>query len=64
MQTIEFAKGLETHGCQCLVVHGRTREQKGDKCGPANWDIVKRIKEALTIPVISNGGLVEVCSLA
>jgi len=57
--TLRLAKGLEDNGCQLLVVHGRTKEQKRDKTGPANWDIIKKIKQLLTIPVIANGGLVE-----
>lgn len=43
-----------------LVVHGRTKEQKKENTGPANWEIVKRIKQALRIPVVSNGGIQKV----
>lgn len=43
-----------------LVVHGRTKEQKKENTGPANWEIVKRIKQALKIPVVSNGGIQKV----
>lgn len=40
-----------------LVVHGRTREHKKQQTGPANWLIIKKIKESLRIPVIANGGM-------
>ena len=40
-----------------LVVHGRTREHKKQDVGPANWTIIKKIKEHLKIPVIANGGM-------
>eukprot|EP01124_Arcella_intermedia_P002806 TRINITY_DN11525_c0_g1_i2.p1 TRINITY_DN11525_c0_g1~~TRINITY_DN11525_c0_g1_i2.p1 ORF type:complete len:332 (+),score=60.73 TRINITY_DN11525_c0_g1_i2:1023-2018(+) len=58
-QTIAFAQGLEKSGCKLLAVHGRTKEQKGLKSGPCNWDIIKAIKDTLKIPVIANGGLVN-----
>ena len=40
-----------------LVVHGRTREHKKQDVGPSNWNIIKKIKDSLQIPVIANGGM-------
>ncbi len=50
---MEIAKIVEEAGASALIVHGRTREQMYQ--GNANWDAIKEIKEALTIPVIGNG---------
>lgn len=52
-----LAKAIEEAGCSMLTVHGRTREHKKNDTGPANWYIIKRVKETLSIPVIANGGL-------
>ncbi len=40
-----------------LVVHGRTRQHKKNDTGAANWLIIKKIKESLSIPVVANGGI-------
>lgn len=50
---VDFAKGLEEAGAKAITVHGRTREQMYQ--GKADWDIIKEVKSALTIPVIGNG---------
>ncbi|WP_342425489.1 tRNA dihydrouridine synthase DusB [Paenibacillus sp. FSL L8-0502] len=50
---VENARAVERAGGQAVSVHGRTREQL--YTGLANWDIIKEVKEAVTIPVIGNG---------
>ncbi|MFW6013609.1 MAG: tRNA dihydrouridine synthase [Candidatus Nanoarchaeia archaeon] len=50
---VETAQLLENSGVKAIAVHGRTVKQKYG--GKANWQIIKQIKEKLSIPVIGNG---------
>jgi len=56
-KTIEFAKMLQAAGCSLLTVHGRTKEQKGQRQGIADLDKVRAVREALEIPVVANGNV-------
>lgn len=50
---VENARAVERAGGSAISVHGRTREQL--YTGKANWDIIKEVKNAVSIPVIGNG---------
>lgn len=50
---IDFGKALEDAGVDYVILHARTRSQQYS--GKANWDDIRRLKEALSIPVVANG---------
>lgn len=58
VNAVEIAKIAEQAGISAVAIHGRTREQYYS--GKADWDIIKEIKESISIPVIGNGDVFEI----
>lgn len=57
---IEFAKMCEQSGASAITIHPRTRAQMFT--GQINLDDIKKVKQAVKIPVIGNGDVVDKCS--
>lgn len=62
VNAVELAKILEENGAAAIAVHGRTRMQMYS--GEVDYDIIRRVKEAVDIPVIGNGDITDVQSAA
>jgi len=55
--TMHLVKTIVNAGCSLLTVHGRTKEQNKQKVGKCDWDMIRKIKQSVNIPVFANGGI-------
>ncbi|KAK9827639.1 hypothetical protein WJX81_001911 [Elliptochloris bilobata] len=55
--TLAYAHMLEAAGASIVAVHGRTRDQKKSHTVRADWDAIRAVKRALSVPVLANGNV-------
>ena len=57
INVLEFTKRMEDNGAAMVTVHGRTRSMLYS--GTADWDMIAKVKQQLSVPVIANGDVVD-----
>ena len=55
--TIDYAQRIVAAGASVLTVHGRNKEEKAQRVGQCDWEMIGRIRKAIGIPLIANGGI-------
>ena len=62
VNAVEVALACEAGGADAITVHGRTRDQM--YAPPVDWNIIRQVKQAVSVPVIGNGDVVDAVSAA